>query len=104
MTGLPGPALKSTMSSNSDKEEIKSFFKTAGYSRLWDWTEWREKRREGSIIVAIEENDEWYRNCCILRDSYFDYEKCEAAGWFVDCLENGVYIFVKQSPKLISVG
>ena len=81
-----------------DKEEIKSFFKTAGYDRLWDCKEkWTENQRKGSIVVSIQENEEWYPNCCILRDSYFDYEKCKAAGWYVDCLQYGVYIFFRPT-------
>ena len=86
----------------NDKEIIKSFFKTAGYSKLWDSTEkWSHDQPKGSIIVSIKENEDWNANCCVLSPNFFDREKMKAAGWDYDCKDYGVFIFIRSTKKEI---
>jgi hypothetical protein len=48
------------------------------------------------VYVAIQEDDDWWKNKCVLRDSYFNYEACKKLGLECDCESYGVYVFWKK--------
>lgn len=48
------------------------------------------------LYVAIRDDEYWPKNCCILRESYFDYKRFDQTKWFMDCHNYGVYVFLKK--------
>jgi len=51
-------------------------------------------RIEGDkIFIAITEDNNWWRNKCVLQDWYFDYEKFKTLNMHIDCESYGVYVF-----------
>ena len=80
-------------SENSLINDISSLFKTKP-NRIWT------EEDPNKIFVAIPDDHDWYRNCCILRDYYFDYQKCEQLNLEFDCERYGVYVFWKKSSVL----
>ena len=85
----------------AEKEMIKSFFKVDGVSKMWAAPEkWTERQKDYQIVVSIKENEHWTKNCCIFHDYFFDYDKCRAEKWEVDCWEYGVFVFSKLPTKL----
>jgi hypothetical protein len=45
------------------------------------------------MYVAIQEDQDWGKNKCILRDWYFNYAEFEKLGLGLDCEDYGVYVF-----------
>lgn len=45
------------------------------------------------IFIAITEDDNWWRNKCVMYDWYFDYEKFKTLNMHIDCVSYGVYVF-----------
>jgi hypothetical protein len=52
-----------------------------------------------AMYVSIKEDDDYYLNKCILRNSYFDYKKFETLPLQIDCADYGVYVFWMKSKK-----
>lgn len=48
------------------------------------------------MYVAITEDENWQKNCCILRDWYFDYERFNKLPLHIDCEDYGVYVIWKK--------
>ena len=66
-------------------EDIKSCFDENSIQKIWS--------KNGKIYVAITENENWWKNMCVLQDWYFDYEKFKTLNMHVDCESYGVYVF-----------
>jgi hypothetical protein len=48
------------------------------------------------MYVAIQEDDDYWLNKCILRNWYFNYDECKKLGLEMDCADYGVYVFWKK--------
>jgi hypothetical protein len=73
---------------------VRSCFKEDDIQSLWyGGTEGKIGDDPNKMYVAITANQNWSRNCCILRDWFFDYEKFETLPLHIDCEEYGVYVF-----------
>jgi hypothetical protein len=74
---------------------VRSCFKEDDIAKVW-----YDEDDPNKMYVAITENQNWSRNCCILREWFFDYEKFETLPLDVDCERYGVYVFwVKKEAE-----
>ena len=71
---------------------VCSCFKEGEIQGLWyGGTEGKIGDDPNKMYVAITAGPNWYKNCCILRDWFFDYEKFETLPLEIDCESYGVY-------------
>jgi hypothetical protein len=50
---------------------------------------------DNKMYIAITEDDNWYKNKCVLCNYFFDYKKFKMLNLQMDCHNYGVYVFWK---------
>jgi hypothetical protein len=87
----PAPSLSPARRMSNIISSIKSCFGEESVQNV---------RIEGDkIFIAItEDGNNWWKNCCVLQDWYFDYEKFKTLDMHIDCESYGVYVFWPKKP------
>ena len=84
------------MSINEYESAVRSCFGNDEISSIWyGGTEGKigDDSDSSKMYVAIEENDNWWPNKCIMNDWFFDYTKFKTMPIEFDCASYGVYVF-----------
>ncbi len=52
--------------------------------------------KDGKIFIAIQDDDNYWKNKSVLQEWYFDYEKFKKLGYYLNCYNYGVYVAEKK--------
>ena len=85
-----------TYTINEYESAIRSCFKDSNdIEDLWyGGKEGKIGENPNCIYIAIREDDNYWKNKCILRDWYFDYDKFKTLPLSYDCYSYGVFVFI----------
>ena len=75
-----------------EKSILKCFNGSAG-SHWYGGTEGKIGDDANKLYVAIVEDNDWWKNKCVLQDWYFDYDAFKSLNVNMDCQSYGVYCF-----------
>lgn len=88
-----GKENKMTTHISNYEAEVKKCFTKAPYLTIWyGGTEGKVGDDPNNMYVAIPEDENWWKNKCVLRNDYFNYELFESLPLELDCVSYGVYV------------